>query len=228
MTDSIPYELDDLLDDRNRALHAEVASQARIVLQRSVDHTWGEHSTRLEVTISVAPSKAPQASFAHELLHAKLELEGWRRPRIIPAKPETFEVVAYLYNQLAHWRMYPDFERMGYPASQFLNDRDSDEIRSLLKRDIPTVESLYAPARRPLGGLLVALPFIASQSPHQEISGNLHLLKRLHRVSDAHLLRDISLLLREVQGDSGSDVVEVFTRLFHLCGQPEVRFRPAF
>lgn len=135
MIDPAPY-----IDSRNRALWKEIRSSGYTV---SVEYSRDPHyacytqgnSIKLYVTAPLSP-----ASFAHELLHAKLYINGMLTgkcfSRCIAESPilshivssETTELVG---NCMEHIKMLPAFRAMGYADKEFIADYDKKKMNFL-------------------------------------------------------------------------------------------------
>lgn len=106
---------------------------------------WSSATINGATTIIAAPTNHPAAALYHELLHAKLKLDGYRQYLTIvsmSAKRRLLQHVCEpLDNELQHHRMIGEFLAAGFPADQFYNDEDVTAIKELrralqgLKRD---------------------------------------------------------------------------------------------
>jgi hypothetical protein len=219
------YSVRDLVDVANGPLFETVNRRAAIHLRPSETSGWGQRLEDDAVIIDVSPSKYPQACFAHELLHAQLELDGMKKPHFTPHTSLSGDLVSYIYNQLAHHRMYISFLGMGYPPVQFLNDDDVKDVYRLLSRDMPTVEKAWRRGgRKPLRGLIVALPYLVVRSPHVQGEPIPPRAKTIFDRADGGFLRDIDSLLEDWVGSAHPDVPRAFARFFKVCGVLDVGF----
>ena len=106
---------------------------------------WSSATINGATTIIAAPTNHPAAALYHELLHAKLKLDGYRQYLTIvsmSAKRRLLQHVCEpLDNELQHHRMIGEFLAAGFPADQFYNDEDVTAIKESrralqgLKRD---------------------------------------------------------------------------------------------
>ena len=106
------YTLEYLLDDKNTALYESLEARVDIILVDSDTDSWTSKLSEDVAYIGVLKSDYPAACFSHELLHMKLELEGMDHPYFIDNEnlgESATELVSFLYNQLAHHKMYPEF-----------------------------------------------------------------------------------------------------------------------
>jgi len=225
MATPVPYLLSDLIDGRNSGLYATVSALRPVEIHQRSGGGWGEKTEPTRIMVFSSPTMYPCAAFAHELLHAKLELAGCRSPYVERVE-EVGQLVAWLWNQLAHERMFPQFLALGYPAEQFLNDDDDREVFGLYRRDLPGLKRDFKKGgRKPIRGLRVALMHIVSRSPHQRHMGLPPVLAELRRMADAEFLAEIDKVFADWGQEAECDVTRVYARLFRLCGDlPNVSF----
>ena len=142
----IHYTLKDLLDDKNAPLYEMLRVRVEIKLVASNVDSWTSKLSENVAYIGVLKSAYPTACFAHELLHIKLELDGMDHPYFIDNEglgEHANELIQFLYNQLAHHKMYSEFEEMSYSPEQFLYDSDRKDLRRRLRQDVPKLERRY-------------------------------------------------------------------------------------
>jgi hypothetical protein len=119
------------------ALYREVEGVLPIVFRQSLSNTttWTVEVRSDAVDIVFGSARYPDAALAHELLHAKVQIAGYRRYLATIARPLLNNVVIALLgpldNELQHFRMYPHFEEMGFRAEQFYHDGDKNTFESL-------------------------------------------------------------------------------------------------
>ncbi|WP_137105587.1 hypothetical protein [Azospirillum argentinense] len=129
-----------LLDDARKnpsvdALYIHIDAQTPIKFVESADEvSWSSTTMGGGTTITGAPTKHPDASLAHELLHAKLKINGYRQYGATTAMHHKYRaaniIAQMLDNELQHHRMYSEFLNIGFKAEQFYND---DDIKSYRK-----------------------------------------------------------------------------------------------
>ena len=94
-------------------LYDNVARRNAITWEASKDGYWHSKTSGGQTTIFYAPTARPEASLAHELLHAKLKLDGYRQYCtsfcVGPKEPFISRVLEILDNELQHHRFYNDF-----------------------------------------------------------------------------------------------------------------------
>jgi len=227
MSRSTRFALTDLLDNRNRALYNHVSALRPVELEPSSGDGWAEETEAARVAIYVGSSAYPSACFAHELLHAKLELAGWRRPIVNSVEPGEHELVAFLWNQLSHEKIFDEFRALGYPPEHFLNDNDVKQAFDIYKRDMPLLKRLHKKAGgRPIRGP-IAIPYIVSRSPHERHLARPPVVAKMLRLADQSYLAQIDALFADWKADTSHDAAGVFARLYKLCGFSDVAFRNA-
>lgn len=128
-------------------LYSEVSSRTKIVLEPSTDTCWGSKTQGSETTIFYAPTRHPEASFAHELLHAKKKLQGYKQYCTAicrtPKRPLIARVLEILDNELPHHKFYAEFLALGFKPAEMYEDSDAEVANQLLediaglKRDDP-------------------------------------------------------------------------------------------
>ncbi len=122
--------IQELLDNRNRALYEEMSSRMNLQVIVAPVSCYRYYSKGSIHRIDVPKFKpASSSSFAHELLHAQLDAKG----AYISFKAEVSEsallsrylsmnLCDHLSNVLLHRKMFPIFLAMGYPEADFLSD----------------------------------------------------------------------------------------------------------
>ena len=222
------YTLEYLLDDKNTVLYESLDARVDIILVDSDADSWTSKLSEDVAYIGVLKSDYPAACFSHELLHMKLELEGMDHPYFIDNEnlgESATELVPFLYNQLAHHKMYPEFVEMGYPSKQFLYDSDRKDLRKLLSRDVPKLERKYRRQKGKLqGGMAVLLPYLTLMSPHDTDRPMPSIGQRLVQIADPCLLSGVDRVLETWVKDPSLDCCLSLARLFKLTGLPRFGF----
>lgn|GEM_PF-1503392 len=122
-------------------LYQQVDEQTPITFTEMAGNDgWSSETTGGVTRITGTPTTHPDAAMAHELLHAKLKIGGYKRYCTTTAmhlKQRTANVIAsMLDNELQHHKMFADFLSMGFQPEQFYHDDDSGtyaQIRKELK-----------------------------------------------------------------------------------------------
>jgi hypothetical protein len=115
--------------DRKK-LYDEVDSAAPLAAKRSQDGYWGSISENGQTVIEVVPSKNPEAALAHELLHARLKVRGYKQYCVTVAMVEKRDglpgILTMLDNELQHNKFFHDFLGLGFTADQMYADSDAE------------------------------------------------------------------------------------------------------
>ena len=122
-------------DRRVQSLLKNLEAQVKIKYRRSNDDGWGSNLEGLFATIWWCGCKHPSASLAHELLHIQLQINGYRRIRVIVSNIASYEIIKRLMdcidNEIQHHKIYPLFISMGFTPEQFYCDSDAETIQFL-------------------------------------------------------------------------------------------------
>ena len=104
---------------------------------------WSSQTADGKTEIIVSLSSRPEASLAHELLHARLKTRGYRQYGLIGTMDPNPELLKYineaLDNELQHHRIFPEFLEMGFTGDQFYHDGDEADF-SQLQAEIETTK----------------------------------------------------------------------------------------
>lgn len=119
-------------------LYEEINSWKPIVLEKSSDSMWGSHiNDKGEAVVSYAKASNYPACLAHELLHFKMQKNGYKRMKCSVSSLEDKELstrlIEALDNELQHHKMFILFSRMGFSNESFYFDGDA-EIRKYLDK----------------------------------------------------------------------------------------------
>ena len=126
-------------DARVLPLLEEIQAHYKISFHRSEGDHWGSNVVGHVAHIYYQKTKYPGGALAHELLHALVQHRGYRRLR--QGCSMTIEQTRFkrlrvcLDNELQHHKMYPEFARLGFAASEFYEDHDgeaADYLESVL------------------------------------------------------------------------------------------------
>ena len=109
-------------------LYEEISSHGNVAFTPSDNDSWYSKTQQGKTTIAYAPTDHPEASLAHELLHARLKYRGYRQYTIAlcltPKRAFVARVLEILDNELQHHKFYPDFLALGFEPWQMYNDSD--------------------------------------------------------------------------------------------------------
>jgi hypothetical protein len=229
----VPYSIADLVDDRNRALYESVAARATLILTASTDNSWGAVLKGTVASISCAPTRHPVASFTHELLHIRYDLDGMSCPGCLPrAATEQLAKLTeriqgnapFFYNQLMHHRFFPEFSAMGFPANEFLNDQDSagpKDGEPDPAKNLKTLQGLHRESGCTLPLRLVILPYLFFANPHVDPGERKARFKDFKKIAGNDVYH-LSHLFRRLVHDPKPDMRWYLARLFYLCDMIDV------
>lgn len=112
---------------RIAALAGTVRSQLKIRYVPT-ESGWAAAIKGRSVEIGYSESPYPVSCLAHELLHARLQLNGYRRIKVYftgHGSHTNFKRFAdALDNELQHHRMFPDYLALGLPPEQFYDHQE--------------------------------------------------------------------------------------------------------
>lgn len=124
-----PLRVEDYLDDKNRELYDFVQGQLHLTVRRTTESVYGSYIIRDEATIYVPAGDPQPASFAHELLHAKMRIKEifCSLKRDVSCHPFAKSILSdklceHISNIMEHRKMFPEFIAMGYKEEEFLAD----------------------------------------------------------------------------------------------------------
>jgi hypothetical protein len=124
-----------LIDPEVRKLFDEVQFATPIEFVKKATDCWGSTTTNGRTEITYGPTKHPSAALAHELLHAKLKISGYRQHVTVCSMDEDqdtlMDVVHAMDNELQHHRMFRLFLDLGFKAEHFYNDGDASTFSSV-------------------------------------------------------------------------------------------------
>lgn len=219
------YELNQLLDERNRSLYAEVSGQLNVHLEPSDDDGWGSKIEDHDGFVYFQRSNYPISCFTHELLHLKFEFNGMALPSYKTDDP-TFPIsaIGFFHNQLVHHKIYPAFVGLGFKPQEFLNDDDTVGMIRVLQRDLKRLESLYKSSRKSLTGIPVAFPFFSINSPHDQSSEMRAFGKRLKEIADPETFANLEMILKDWKRSDNPNCSRPLAAIFKTTGYNRVGF----
>lgn len=131
-------------DSRIQSLKKEVLSRIKVKYRKAKSDSWASNMEQGIATIWWKGCAHPSASFAHELLHLKLQLAGYKRIRVSIsnlADPETSKrLMGCIDNEMQHHKFYREFTTLGFRDDQFYCDFDSG-IEEFLESEISQCNS---------------------------------------------------------------------------------------
>jgi hypothetical protein len=208
------YTIAQLLDRKNNALYAEVNRQAPVRLVASMSGYWEGvlDSGGVTSTVSTIPAKTPGPSFAHELLHIKLEIGGLLKPRCVSCPMQFVETVRQFCNDLAHHKMYPMFIEMGYAPDQFMGTEDEGAQKFINEtlRDFKKLKD----AKKAFPGVLLLGLYFAINNPHDTLLEN---RTRLIGVVGNKIVANLDQVLADWKTDNTKDYGPYLARVLGAC-----------
>ncbi|MBL7987112.1 MAG: hypothetical protein JNJ94_03510 [Chlorobi bacterium] len=220
----MPYTIDNLVDDRNRALYTELNAQLPLRLETSTVPYWGSRFGAESATIFMVPTEHPVASFTHELLHLKLRLDGLIRPTAFTSRPLDLETVNFFYNELAHHKMFPLFLGMGFQPDEFYSQLDAAQSHDLLANDFAQLRMRRRSERSLLIGLDVARPYMLIYAPSELRASMVRYAQQLDELADRRCLRMLDDMLIEWIETDTLDMRRALARIYLACGLTDVAF----
>jgi hypothetical protein len=139
-----------LTDVRVAELYQEINEHSIVEICASPDSYWGSSTDSNGTRVFVACTNYPAESMFHELLHAKIKLQGYTQYLTFfqTVDGDSAKVLAEaLDNELQHHRMFPLFLDAGFDPERFYHDADANSyscIRRQLKSMNPKVTSATA------------------------------------------------------------------------------------
>jgi hypothetical protein len=223
----IKYEIIDLISEYNEDLYNEVSGKIEVKLQLQKG-SWSAHiDEEGKAVIGYCKTESPDAAFAHELLHIKAELNGLKDPYVRSMEKDVdWSLIRFLINQLAHHRIYPEFYDLGFNEEEFLNDNDIAETKSLLNRDVPTIEKIVKQLGERIDGFAILLPYLVAISPH-ETNDDIKLFKeRIVKIAKPEFIREIDDIIVEWVSSERMDYCLTLAKIFKACNKKQISFAP--
>ena len=100
-------------------LYQEINAQTPIVYTESAtEDSWSSETKNGRTEITGARTRHPDAALAHELLHAKLKIRGYKQYTVIASMDEKQHAASVisgiLDNEIQHHRFFQEFIQMGF------------------------------------------------------------------------------------------------------------------
>jgi hypothetical protein len=119
-----------------KALYDEVSAITSITFTESCDGVgWTSITQDGQTCIGISPTHSPASALAHELLHAKLKLAGYRQHSVFVSKPEHGALLKShledLDNELQHHKMFEQYIALGLPGKNFYRDNDTNTFKKI-------------------------------------------------------------------------------------------------
>ena len=199
-------------DGRISSLKKEVASQVKIRYRKSKNDSWASNMEHGIATIWWKGCRHPSAAFAHELLHIKLQLTGYRRIRISIsniAEPQTSNrLMNCIDNEMQHHKFYDEFISLGFQADQFYCDADSG-IEIFIENEISQINSSTVNASIVFFSLIAPGGFL-SDSAKSRLRA---MLDKLDDGKHARCFKEIEKTVADWVGSPSADATEYIKRV---------------
>jgi hypothetical protein len=136
-----------------KALYDYVATRTAITFERNTASGWGSKTENGNTIIYWSDTAHPEACLCHELLHAKLKIDGYQQ--YVQTQCRTVEssrilrLLGALDNELPHHAFYPQFATLGFAPEEMYEDNDKDTYRfikdeiALLKGKDSAIEDYF-------------------------------------------------------------------------------------
>lgn len=129
--------IEQLISDKNRELFNIVNKIYPVEIHFKQKNTWTSSIEDNKTIISYCNTKYPESCFVHELLHIKLQINGFKKLKTgissCLLNKDLIDIINHLDNHLQHHRMFPEFEKLGYSKEEFYIDSDIKTENKLKK-----------------------------------------------------------------------------------------------
>ena len=140
------------ITNTNLSLFNYVKNNIKLTFEEVDPPEWGCILDGKTGIIRYSNSEHPEEAFVHELLHLKLQIDGYIRPyyAVLPKKSQrNFHLKTLIFaidNELQHHKIYQEYLSMGYSEKYFYNDKDLDDIHKTLDIDNDNMLQKYGTA----------------------------------------------------------------------------------
>lgn len=136
--------IEDAIGDLNKDLYSHIkTSYKEIKFEPSKENSWSCVVDKGVVNIKYAPTNWKEASLTHELLHAEVQLRGYKkinqlitRDNLDESQLELLkELIMACDNEFQHIKMFPIFHELKFNPKEFYCDADinsEDKLRKCL------------------------------------------------------------------------------------------------
>lgn len=149
----IPENIEDFLDEQNKALLAKVRDEYTVAFEIHDKPYSGIYTINNSATIYLNSKDITNATIAHELLHLWFKtLGGFTSNHIylacvnLPKQSKIFskELCDHIGNCMEHHKFYPKFLEMGYNPKDFIQNAQKEQSKlSTLKRLVLGINPRY-------------------------------------------------------------------------------------
>lgn len=129
----------DYIDNRNAQLWQEIKVSVQVRIEPSTEPNYGCYWESKDSVIIFVTNTPNPASFAHELLHIKLSIDGLRAGGCFRTVMQQNKVLGSIFtkgaidhvtNCMEHVKMLPYFLNLGYANEDFLSDYHKSRMNS--------------------------------------------------------------------------------------------------
>jgi hypothetical protein len=217
------YVLDDLLSELNDDLYNEVRAKIDIELRKDPKTGWSAKIEQGKALITYTRTSYPDASFAHELLHVKYELEGLRVPFFVDEE-NVAGIIPFLFNSLCHFKFYAEFRKLGFPDDEFLHDNDAIETKNRITSDLKLITSIFKKSGIIRGSVALLMPYILLKSPHDNSEFSKNAIQDLQGIGDKSFFAEVDQIISDWINTPSLDCSLTLARIFKACNNPKVGF----
>ncbi|MDO9631498.1 MAG: hypothetical protein Q7I92_06330 [Humidesulfovibrio sp.] len=196
-------------------LLSDVQSLIKVKFYKSKEDGWLVGLDNGVASIGYCECRHPASALAHELLHVKLRVRGFRQLAIgysnVAQGDELVTVLECINNELQHIKIYDDFVALGLHQKTFYRDSDVSTVEEVRKeisvgtltplRVLVLFFTVHAP-----GGLV-------DQGERDELFGLLHCVSG---GAYRNALYGIAKLLEQWRKDDSLDLEPYVKRIIHL------------
>jgi hypothetical protein len=131
-------KIEECISKKNKILYEEISSKLEIKFRKSTDNNgcWGVVINGKILTIEYGDEENREECFVHELLHAKCQLDGYRRIKWSVSSKDDDGYLSILEsaidNEFQHYKMYKNFVSMGYSLENFFGSNDKETRNHIL------------------------------------------------------------------------------------------------
>jgi hypothetical protein len=208
------------VDIRNRELVDFIkAENYHIRVKHSKKETWTIDIIDKQIIIGIKQSDYPVSCFTHELLHAEIQIKGFKRLRY--GKSSLFPnnnfgiLMEALDQELQHHKMFKRFADLGFPPEEFYYDND--------KQIISKLDKFISSGNHELLPVLLRYFTVISPGGAIELSILIHykeLLKSLMNNAFRNTLDEIDIIFRDWTNSPNLDAEPFIKRYFINIGSP--------
>lgn len=201
------------------ALYLEILNWTNIRAEKSSGNNWGSHiDENGYAVVSYCKTQNQLAALAHELLHFKIQKEGYKRLRSVVSPPEhrllAKRLLDALDNELQHHKMYDLYTNMGFLKHHFYSDDDA-YVSEILNNELSAGERTFKD---------LVLPYLTLSAPGGHMANKeVQEFKRRFRDACAEPTKfdDLDTILLDWRSQVNMDAENTVSAVFKLGFHPE-------